>query len=217
MERSRIVVVEMANPMDRPIINTGALADRLPPRLHGSLDAIADSERRALRPIGTTARDVAERTGGLLTGLLDRPGLWVFQGIRPTTALSPRLPHAISAGRQLILVDSVAWPPGRYTTTAAGRIHCDGVYIGQSVAPLLAAIEHWRAILSRGHQVSALVVVHPTTQGALTLPVGPCGLGWSRACDAVRSLDGLLSHDHQPTSLRLVGELFKAAAEEEPA
>jgi hypothetical protein len=213
-----MAVTAMGRPVDRPITSPGALAARLTSRLHGSLDAITDSERRALRPIGTTARDVAERTGELLAGLLDRPGLWIFQGIRPTTAGSPRIPHAISAGRQLVLVESVAWPPGRYTTTAAGRIHCDGVYIGQSVAPLLAAIEHWRATLSRGHQVGALVVVHPTAQGTMALPPATArGLAWSRACDAVRHLTALLPHGPQPASLRLVGELFKAAAEEEPA
>lgn len=207
----------MPRAVDRPVISQGALAARLASRYHGSLEAITDSERRALRPIGTTERDVAERTGELLAGLLDRPGLWAFQGIRPTTADSPRIPHAISAGRQLVLVESVAWPPGRYTTTPLGRIHCDGVYIGQSVAPLLAAVEHWRATLSRSHQVGALVVVHPTAQGTLALPaVTACGLAWSRACDAVRYLVGLLPHGQQPTSLRLVGELFKAAAEEEP-
>jgi hypothetical protein len=203
--------------MDRPLTNPDALAGRPTSRFHGSLEGIIDSERRALRPIGTTARDVAERTSELLAGLLDRPGLWGFQGIRSTPAGSPRIPHAISAGRQLVLVESVAWPPGRYTTTAAGRVHCDGVYIGQSVAPLLAAIEYWRAALSRGHQVAALVVVHPAAQGRLTLPApAACGLAWCRACCALRHLMSLLPPGQQPTSLRLVGELFKAAAEEEP-
>jgi hypothetical protein len=111
----------------------------------------------------------------------------------------------------------VAWPPGHYTTTPVGQIHCDGVYIGQSVAPLLAAIEHWRAALSRGHQVGALIVVHPTAQGPLILPAATAwGLTWSRACDAARHLTGLLPRGPQPASLRLVGELFKAAAEDEP-
>ena len=206
----------VTSPVDRRITGPGVLAARLASRFHGSLDAITDSERRALRPIGTTTRDVAERTGELLAGLLDRPGLWAFQGIRPTPASQPRIPHAISAGRQLVLVESVAWPPGRYTTTPACRIHCDGVHIGQSVAPLLAAIEHWRATLSCNHQVSALVVVHPAAQGTLTLPATAGGLAWSRGCDAVRHLTGLLPHGRQPTSLRLIGELFKAAAEEEP-
>jgi hypothetical protein len=207
----------MSRPGNHSIVNPGALAARLPARLHGSLEAITDSERRTLRPIGTTARNIAERTGELLAGLPDRPGLWVFQGIRPTTADLPRIPHAIGAGRQLVLVESVAWPPGCYTITPAGQVHCDDVYIGQSVAPLLAAIEHWRAILSRAHRVGALVVVHPTAQGTLTLPAASsCGLAWSRARDTVRYLIHLLPHGQQPTSLRLIGELFRAAAEEDP-
>ena len=210
-------VVAMTRPTDYPITGSGALAARLTSRFHGSLKAITDSERRALRPIGTTARDVAEQTGELLAGLLDRPGLWGFQGVRPSTAGSPRIPHALSAGHQLVLVESVAWPPGSYTTAPAGQIHCDGVYIGQSVAPLLGAIKHWRATLSGSHRIDALVVVHPTAPGSLILPTATgCGLAWSKACDAVSNVTDLLVRDSQPTSLRLVGELFKAAAEEEP-
>jgi hypothetical protein len=202
---------------NHPIVNPGTRAAQPPDRHHGSLKAITDSERRALRPIGTTARDIATRTGVLLDGLPDHPGWWVFQGIRPTAADSPRIAHAIGAGRQLVLVESVAWPPGRYTTAPDGQIHCDGVYIGQSVAPLLAAIEHWRTTLSRSHQVGALVVVHPTGQGPLTLPTATfSGLDWSRACDTVRFLLHRLPCGQQPASLRLVGELFRAAAEEEP-
>jgi hypothetical protein len=215
LERRRMAVAAMTRPADHRITHPGARAARLASRFHGSLEAITDSQRRALRPIGTTAREVAERTSQLLGVLLDRPGLWAFQGIRPRIAGSPRIPHAIGAGRQLVLVESVAWPPGRYTTTAAGQIHCDGVYIGQSVAPLRAAIAHWQAALSPGHRVGALVVVHPTAEGTLTLPTATGALAWSRACDAIRRLSALLPHGQQPTSLRLIGELFKAAAEEE--
>src|SRR5215471_8434070 len=91
-------------------------------RYFGDLNAITDSEQRPLRPIGSTAREVAARTGVLLTD----PGL-------------PLVPHVISAGRRLVLVESVAWPPGRYETSADGRILCDGVYIGQSVQALRTA------------------------------------------------------------------------------
>jgi hypothetical protein len=205
----------MTTPVDPPIINPGAAAARSTARFHGSLEPITDSERRALRPIGTTARDVADRTSELLARLLDRPGLWAFQGIRSTTTDSPRIPHAVSAGRHLVLVESVAWPPGHYATTGAGRIHCDGLYTGQSAAPLLAAIEHWQRLLSHDHQVSALVVVHPMARGPLVLPVATRDLAWSRARDAVRHLIGVLPRAGQPASLRLVGELFKAAAEED--
>ena len=64
------------------------------------------------------------------------PGVRIFQGVRPAAAEDlPRIPHAISAGRRLILIESVAWPPGRYQARADDRIHCDGTYIGQSVLP----------------------------------------------------------------------------------
>ena len=59
--------------------------------------------------------------------------------------------------------------PGRYAATPAGLIHCDGVYIGQSVRPLIVAVRHWRQALPRGHRVSALVVVHPTAEGELAI------------------------------------------------
>jgi hypothetical protein len=215
-ERSRMVGVVMTRSADRLGKKRGTSTARPASRFQGSLEEIIDSERRALRPIGTTARDVAERTGALLSDLLDCHDLWVFQGIRSATPGSPRIPHAISAGRQLILVESVAWPPGRYATSSTGQIYCDGTYIGQSAGPLLAALDHWQAVLSSGHQVNALVVVHPTVPGALALPASADGLSWSTACDAVRALMGLLPQGPQPTSLLMVGELFKAAAGDEP-
>src|SRR5215470_11068945 len=95
--------------------------------------------------------------GALLTDLFALPGVRIFQGVRPAAADLPRIPHVISAGHRLVLVESVAWPPGRYAATAAGQIHCDGVYTGQSVLPLLTAVRHWRQALPRGHRVSALV------------------------------------------------------------
>src|SRR5438876_846979 len=89
-------------------------------RCHGSLDTVTDSERRALRPIGTTAQEAASRTSDLLAGLLASPGVRIFQGVRPAAAGLPRIPHAVSSGRQLVLVESVAWPAGQYATTPAG-------------------------------------------------------------------------------------------------
>ena len=140
------------------------------PRWHGTLDMIIDSERRALRPIGTSAHEVAARTGSLLAALLVAPNVRVFQGVHPEAGGIPPIAHAISAGHRVMLIESVAWPPGTYHTAPEGRIHCDGVYIGQSVRPLLAAVCHWRRSLSPGHEISALVVVHPTGLGELALP-----------------------------------------------
>jgi hypothetical protein len=182
-------------------------------RWHGSLDTITDSERRGLRPIETTAREVAARTGVLLGELPAGPGVCIFQGVRPAAAEDlPRIPHAVSAGRQLVLVESVAWPPGRYHQEADGRIHCDGTYIGQSVLPLVNAIRYWRDALPRGHRVGALVVVYPTAEGDLALPAAVAEeLAWTRACDAVRALRARLPRG-RPASARAVAALVAATA-----
>jgi hypothetical protein len=201
----------MTSPADRRTADPVVPAAILSRRSHGNLDAITDSERRTLRPIGMTAHEVAARTGVLLADLLVLPSVRIFQGVRPTAADTPRVPHVISAGCRLVFVESVAWPPGRYATTAAGRIHCDGVYIGQSVCPLIAAVRHWREILPHGHWVSALVVVHPTTDGELALPAatGP-DLAWTRASEVVRDIRAHLPHERQATDMRAVAALIAA-------
>jgi hypothetical protein len=186
-----------------------------PGRWHGSLDTVTDSERRGLRPVGMTAREVAVRTGALLRAL---PGILVFQGVRPAAGELPRIPHAISAGRRLILVESVAWPPGRYRQGADGRIHCDGMYIGQSVLPLVSAVRCWQATLPRGHRVSALVVVHPSEEGALVLPDAVTGeVAWTRARDTVRAVRSRLPRGRPVTSARAVAALVAATAADDAA
>jgi hypothetical protein len=158
-------------------------------RYHGSLDAVTDSEQRALRPIGTTAVDVAARTGTLLTELVANPSVRIFRGVRPTGGHAWPTTHAVAAGRSLVLVESVAWPPGHYRTGGDGRVHCDDVYIGQSVGPLLASLAHWRRALPRGHRVIALVVVHHTDGLRYTLPESTRpDLVWSLADEAVDEL-----------------------------
>lgn len=155
-------------------------------RYHGSLDAVTDSEQRPLRPIGTTAVDVAARTGALLAELVANPSVRIFRGVRPTGVDASPTTHAIAAGRSLILVESVAWPPGQYRTGGGGRVHCDGVYIGQSAGPLLASLRHWRRVLPRGHRVSAVVVVHHSDGRRYGLPESTrTDLVWSLADEAV--------------------------------
>lgn len=182
---------------------------------HGSLDTVTDSERRGLRPIGVTTHEVAVLTGILLQAL---PGVLVFQGVRPAAEELPRIPHAISAGRRLILVESVAWPSGQYRQGADGRIHCDGTYIGQSVLPLVSAVRYWQATLPRGDRVSALVVVHPSGEGALVLPDAVTGeVAWTQACDAVRAVRIRLPRGRPTTSTRAVAALVAATAAEDAA
>ncbi len=187
-----------------------------PDHWHGSLATITDSERRTLRPIGTTAYEVAARTGELLGALPAGPGIRIFQGVRPAAAEDlPRIPHAICAGRELILVESVAWPPGHYQVDPADRIHCDGMYTGQSVRPLVNAVRYWRAILPRGHRVSALVVVHPAGEGDPVLPAGTtAGLAWSGAGAATAAIRARLPRGRSPGSPRAVAALIAATAGE---
>jgi hypothetical protein len=203
--------MKMAQPADRS--TTGQAAPSA--RCHGRLGTIIDSERRALRPIGSTAQEIAQRTGVLLGDLFTLPSIHIFQGVRPTAADAPRISHVIIAGRQVVLVESVAWPPGRYTAEVTGRIYCDGTYIGQSVRPLMDAVRHWRGILPPGHRVSALVVVHPTTAGDLALPATTRGLAWAHADDAVRDIRAHLSRAPQAISMKAVAALVAATAEDE--
>jgi len=184
-------------------------------RCYGRLDAVTDSERRALRPIGLTAREVAIMTEALLTGLFTLPDVRIFRGVRPAGMDAPRIPHVISAGRRLVFIESVAWPPGRYVITESGQIYCDGVYIGQSVRPLIATARCWGETLPPGHRVSALVIVHPTAGGELALPATMEDLAWSRASDAVRDIRAHLLDERQATSMRAIAALIAATAQEE--
>jgi hypothetical protein len=207
-----MAVVTMTSLADPQVPGPAARAAAPPCRTHGKLDSVTDSERRALRSIGTTAREVAVRTGALLADLFTLPGVRIFQGVRPAEGVPP-VPHVVNAGRRLVFVESVAWPPGRYTTTAAGRVHCNGVYIGQSVRVLIAAVRQWRDSLPEGHGVSAVIVVHVTADGELALPA-PAGLNvsWARAGDAVRAIRGQLCHQAEPASLAAVAALIAATA-----
>ena len=185
-------------------------------RCHGSLDTITDSERRGLRPIGITAHEVAVRTGALLMDLFTLPGVWIFQGYARRPGDVPRIPHVVSAGHVLVLVESVAWPPGRYATTATGQVHCDGVYIGQSVWPLITTVRHWRQALPRGHRVHALVVVHPIADGDLALPAPDRPeLGWAAASDAFHDLRACLPRGRRPASATAIAVLAAATTGEQ--
>ena len=183
-------------------------------RYHGSLQEVTDSERRPLRPIGTSAYDVAVRTGALLSELVVIPSVRIFHGVRPTTVGAPVIPHVLCAGRQLLLVESVAWPPGRYETMPGGRVVCDDVYIGQSVRPLVRAVGQWRAALPRGHRVSAVVVVHPAGEGPVTLPAGrPGELTWVLAGEAIQDLRRRVVRGRQTVSRSAVAALLAATGD----
>jgi hypothetical protein len=182
-------------------------------RYYGNLDGINDSELRPLRPIGSTAREVAGRTGMLLTDLATDPSVRIFHGVRPAGPGLPLVAHAISAGRRLVLVESVAWPPGRYEAGPDGRIHCDGTYIGQSVQALRSAAGQWAGLLPRNHRVMAVVVVHPAGKGEIALPTGGRkDLAWVLAGDAIAELKSCIAGGGRSVSRNTVATLLAATA-----
>jgi hypothetical protein len=182
-------------------------------RYFGNLNAITDSEQRPLRPIGSTAREVAARTGVLLTDLATDPSVRIFRGVRPADPSLPLVPHAISAGRRLVLVESVAWPPGRYEAGPDGRILCDGIYIGQSVQALRTAARQWAGLLPRNHRVMAAVVVHRTAKGEITLPAGgPKDLTWVLADNAIAELWPCIAGGGRSVSRNAVVTLMASTA-----
>lgn len=125
-----------------------------------SLALITDTERRSLRPIGASVREAAQRTDLLLDDLRELPDVKIIQGVPAATADTPPIPHAVTAGPALILIESVFWLAGRYTMDDDHQIWCDGVYIGQSAGPLLSATLHWQRVLLAHYRVSAMIVVH---------------------------------------------------------
>jgi hypothetical protein len=180
-------------------------------RYHGSLEAMADGGRRSLRPVATTAYEVASRTGDLLAGLTAIPSVRIFHGLRPAGAGLPLIPHAISAGRQVVLIESVAWPPGDYETAPNGRIYCDGMYIGQSVLPFIAGVRYWQKILPKSHHVSAVIIVHPCADGEIVLPaMTGDGIAWVHARDAATDIRGRLLGGRQSVSWNMLAALIAA-------
>lgn len=168
-------------------------------RSYGSLDRITDTERRPLRSIGTTAHEVATHTGTLLNGLLRGSRVRMYRGVRPAGGDEPPIPYALSAGRQVVLVESVAWPPGSYATAPGGEVMCDDIYIGQSVQPLVGAVRRLRRLLPRGHRVSAVVIVHPSIAGRLSLPAATGGeVTLVHAGEAVRVVGRRLARRGSP-------------------
>jgi hypothetical protein len=187
--------------------------DVLERRYHGSLAVITDTERRSLRSIGASSYDVAARTGVLLAGLTALPGVRIFLGVRPAGTHLPPTPHAVSAGRHLVLVESGAWPPGSYRVTPSGEVLCDEVYIGQSVRPLRDAVRHWRRALPRGSRVTAKIVVHPPPDGAVALPRTADGdVAWLLARDAAADIREHISADARPPHRSTVAALVSATA-----
>lgn len=152
--------------------------------LYGNADGLTDSEQRPLRPIGYSVREIAARTGRLLVRLRSTPGVSLRAGVRIAPAAQP-IGLAVITDGQVLLVESVAWPGGIYSTTPDGRVHCDGIYIGQSVRPLIGAVRRLWRTLPGLHRVAAVVVVHPYGCGPAALPeTTHPALAWLRPANA---------------------------------
>ncbi len=160
-------------------------------RVHGNLDSAGawpSGELWPLRSVGPGGAVAGARTGVALTTLLDDPRVRLFHGVRVAGRPAPLVAHAVLRRRRIVFVATVVWPPGRYHMAADGRVHCDGVYIGQSIQPLRAAVRVWRDRLP-GHRVGVVVVVHRAGPGDYSLPAHvPGEIDWTMAEDAV---DGL--------------------------
>ncbi|MET0422300.1 MAG: hypothetical protein ABW046_00400 [Actinoplanes sp.] len=168
------------------------------PRLHGFPDGLTDDELRPLRPIGMSVHDAAARTGDLLRRLGDAPGVRLLTGVRVTES-APPIGLAVSTPSHLLLVESVAWPYGVYTTTARGDVLCDGIYIGQSVHPLLGSVRRLRRFSGR-RRLGAVVVVHSSAAGIPSLPVStPGGPAWLPPEKVCARIAGWLRRGHVVT------------------
>ena len=154
-------------------------------------------------------------TDRILVGLIAIPGLRIFRGVRTASLNQPLIPHAVVAGRRLLLIESVAWPPGRYELLADGRICCDGTYIGQSSAPFLAAVRQWRTTVPQDHKVSGMIIMHGGAGADISpLAAADRALAWVRAENAVLEVRRRLAQGPEMISASLLEVLFQAVADE---
>lgn len=185
-------------------------------RTYGTLDGVTDSEHRSLRSIGATTGEVAARTVALLHPLRAVPGVRIFRGVRPLGEDLPPIPLAISKGRLLILVESVAWPAGSYRVGLDGAIQGDSVYIGQSTSGLSAAVRHWRGRMPDRHVVAAIVIVHSDAADLVELRRPPLGnVSWALAEDAPRVLRRAVHRRCHEPSHSLIRLLMAATVKED--
>ena len=169
-------------------IRAGMPVHLLEQRFHGNLDSPVDGAGLPAldRPAVRRGR-LADRR--VLTDLIAIPSVRILHGVGSGDATMPRVNYAVSAGRVLLLIEAVAWPPGRYETDQDGRVRCGARYIGQTVAPLASAVSHWRRALPRTHRVHGLVVVHPCAEGELGFPTATApDVAWVSADEALETI-----------------------------
>lgn len=179
-------------------------------RWHGDLTAISTEEYRHLRPIGMARADAVRRTEDLLRPLIDIPSVRIFRGVRLIAAGTggPGAAFAVTAGRIVLVVEPVAWPPGSYLMDATGQIRCDGRFIGQSAGPLAAGVAALRARLPRTHRVRALVAVLPIADGAFVLPVPTKEVAWTLARDLPITMHAELARRPRTVSRHIIAALL---------
>ena len=134
------------------------------------------------------AEGVAETDRQLLS--LSLPGLHIFRGLRSPGLPGPPVAHGVAVGRSVVLIESVAWPPGRYSVAETGAVLCDGIRTGQSINYLRQAVGGWELGLSAAYRVSALVVIHG--EGQILLPEAVERVCWVRSEDLVAWLAAML-------------------------
>jgi hypothetical protein len=160
---------------------------------YGDLSEVTGDDGRPLRPVGMSVADVVVLTDAQLGPVTELPGTRIFQGVRLPGVSRPVASHAVSAGRLLVLIESVAWPPGEYRVDATGRVRCDDQYIGQTVRSLCNAVHAYRRVLPGRHQVCAFVVVHRLADGQYLLPPRTADLRWALADDFPAQLHAMLT------------------------
>jgi hypothetical protein len=172
-------------------------------RWHGNLTTISADEYRALRPIGMARADAVLRTEDLLRPLTDIPSVRIFRGVPALAAAG----FAVTAGRLVLVVEPVAWPPGRYLMDATGQIRCDSRFIGQCAGPLAATVAALRRGLPRTHRVRALVAVFPIADGAFSLPVATKDVAWTLARDLPITMRTELARHPRTVSRHIIAAL----------
>jgi hypothetical protein len=180
------------------------LAER---RFHGELPAAATAGSRSLRTVGADSDEIVARTDARLSALTVMPGVRIFRGVRGGNPARVVAMHAVSAGPVVVLVESVAWPPGHYQLDGTGRVRCDGVPTGQTVEELVASVAECRRLLPRDHQVSALVSVHRTGSDGYVLPLPERAVSWTFDDDLVATLTARLAWHSASVSRHVVAAL----------
>lgn len=109
-------------------------------------------------------RELAVRlTGDLLARYLtDIPAARVFHQVTWPGTDYPEVDHAVLCGHRLVLIDSMIWPPGKYSVDRQGYVQRDGKSFGGGALVLGEAARAFQLLLPR-LEVRGVVVLWPET------------------------------------------------------